>query len=98
MSVNVWLAFGGVFLLGLIGFLVAWFSTNVESPVRSTAREVRASPREQYIYRLLVSFRDFDEAASRLAMTQEQVQRLVSDLRESLASESVAESSKKVRT
>ena len=33
MSVNVWLAFGGVFLLGLIGFLVAWFSKTVENPV-----------------------------------------------------------------
>jgi len=45
VSANVWLAFGGVFLLGLIGFLVAWFSTNVKNPVRSAAREIRGSPR-----------------------------------------------------
>jgi len=36
VSANVWLAFGGVFLLGLIGFLVAWFSKNKESLARES--------------------------------------------------------------
>jgi len=81
VSTNVVVAFGGVAALGLVGFLVAWFSLGARRKARLSSASY-----DEFAEDLLLTFKEFEDISSRLSLSKEQIRRMLAHLKRSSAS------------
>ena len=81
MSINVVVAFGGVAVLALVGFLVAWFSLAARRKPKVTSASY-----DEFTEDLLLTFKEFDDISSRLSLSKEQIRRMLARLKRSSTS------------